>query len=159
MNNIQLTAYRIYVLALGNLLGGGLHDTIRRGPAWFSDPIAWVRGAGEQPGSVHPFFYTSGLLTLTTLVALALMWTYRGPGRKGALVTLAGTLVILVVTYFHLVPASWAIYAHPAVLSDAEIIRNSRMWLTLDVLRQLLYIGFFYTALVALGRFVRKPAA
>jgi apolipoprotein N-acyltransferase len=157
MNRIGLTAYRIFVLALANLLGGGIHSTIQRGPGWFSDPVRWVRGGVERPGSVHPFFMTSGLLFITSVVALALLWRYRGAGRRGVLVTLLGSLAVLAITFSYFVPTSNAIFAEPARLSDAQIIFDSRLWVPLDVLRQLIMTGFLYLSLVTLGRVERVP--
>jgi hypothetical protein len=157
MNRIGLTAYRVFVLALANLLGGGIHSTIQRGPGWFSDPVGWVHGGVERPGAIHPFFMTSGLLLITAVVALALLRRYRGSGRSGVLVTLLGSFAILVITFTYFVPMSNALFAEPARLSDAEIILNSRIWVLLDVLRQLIMTGLLYLSLVTLGRFERVP--
>jgi hypothetical protein len=157
LSKMGLTAYRLFVCALANLWGGGVHETIRRAAGWYSDPVGWVHGTVQQPGSIHPFFFTSGVLFITTVAALALLWRYRGPGRSGVLVTLLGILAIIAITFGYFVPASHALYAEPALLSDAEIIVRSRIWVLLDVTRQLVMFGLLFLALVTLGRFQRVP--
>jgi hypothetical protein len=148
----QLIAYRIFVVALGVWTGSGIHDTIQGHWGWYHDPVEWIRTSVAQAGSINPWPITSALLLLATLAALGLSLRYRGPGRRDALIPLLGTLAIIVVTLAYFVPMLGKL-ADPASLSDAEIISDSRTWIVLNIIRQLILVALFYRALVALGRF------
>jgi hypothetical protein len=156
MSTFGLVAFRIFVLLLGIWTGSGLHDSLSNHFAWYADPVGWAARPVVE-GMVNPWPFSTMLLLVATIVAAVIMRRYRGPGRREALIAIAGTALILVATLAWFVPQLGLMGG--GTLSDAQQIAHAHRWIALNAVRQLLLIALFYEGLVALGMIVRRDAA
>ena len=160
MAETRLVIFRIFILVLALWTGAGVFYFINGNVAWYSQPVAWVRAAHPQPGSINPWPIMTALVALATLLSLAVFAFSRGPGRREALIILSVTVVILIATGVYFVPRLILIFERTATLTDAQLIDLSRAWVRWNVLRIVVLIGLLYYGLVALGRMTRPtPAA
>lgn len=155
-STLCLIFFRIFVLALAIWLGAGLFSAINTNPAWYADPAQWVRGTSVRPGTINPWPILTVLASLSTLIATAMFARYRGPGRSEVLVSLGGTLLILIVTFIYFVPRLMLLFGQTEGLSDAQIISYSRQWVVLNCLRLIMLTALLYAALSALSRMGRR---
>jgi hypothetical protein len=155
MSTFGLTIFRIFVLLLGIWTGAGIHDSLSNHFAWHADPVGWAARPSVE-GMVNPWPFTTMLLLIATIVAAVVVRRYSGPGRREALIAIAGTALILVTTLAWFVPQLGVMGG--GTLSDAEQISHAHRWIALNAVRQIVLIALFYEALVALGRVVRRDA-
>lgn len=151
MQTARIIALRLFVIALAIWLGGGLFQVIEGHLAWYSDPVAWIRGGVAQAGAMNPWPITTAFVGVTTLVTLGLFALYRGPGWREVLAASGITLVILFATGIYFVPTLIMLSGHE-LLSNAQIIDASRMWIGLNVVRMVVLLAVMHVALVAVGR-------
>jgi len=142
-------AFRVYVLLLGIWTGSGIHDTASTHFAWWADPVVWY-ARPAWAGMVNPWPFSTMLLLLATLVAGVVAWRYRGPGRKPALISLAGTALILVATLAWFVPQLGLMGS--GRLDEAALVAHGRTWIVLNAARLVLLLALLWSALLALGR-------
>lgn len=144
------TAYRIFVLLLGIWTGAGIHDSLSNHFAWHADPAAYANRP-TLPGMFNPWPFSTLLLLIATIVAGIVLWRYRGPGRREALVAIAGTALILVATLAWFVPELGRMFGDPP-MTGADLVDHSRTWIALNAVRIVALVALFYCGLVALGR-------
>lgn len=148
----KLAIYIAFLVALAVWLGGGVFDSISSHPAWYADPVAYVRAPAAGPeGMVNPWPFTTAALGLLTLIAIAAFARHRGAGRREVLTVLAGVFIILVATGVYFVPTLFRLEEH-AKLSDAQIASMSLMWMRLNMIRILILLALFVYALIGLMR-------
>ncbi len=143
-------SFRIFVLLLGIWTGAGIHDTLTNHFAWHADPVAYANRP-ILPGMFSPWPFTTLLLLIATVAAAIVLWRYRGPGRREALVAVGGTALILVATLAWFVPELGRMFGDPAIAAD-ELIGRSRTWIALNAVRIVALVGLFYCALFGLER-------
>lgn len=151
LSRTRATIFIAFLLALAVWVGGGVFDSISSHPAWSADPVRYIRNSAMPEGTVNPWPFTTAVLALCTLAGLAAFARYRGPGRRHALVVLAGVFAVLVVTGVYFVPTLVGLANH-AALSDAQITSMSLTWIRLNVVRILLLLALFAYALAGLLR-------
>lgn len=152
----KLALYIAFLLALAVWMGGGVFESIASHRAWYADPVGYTRAYAAPRGTVNPWPFTTAVLALCTLAALAAFARHRGPGRGEVLAVLATVLVVLAATGIYFVPTLFRLADH-AALTDAQITSLSRTWIRLNVLRMALLLGVFAYALVGLVRLVKTP--
>jgi hypothetical protein len=151
MGGFGLNAFRVFVLLLGIWTGAGIHDSISNHFAWHADPVAFA-ARPILAGMINPWPFTTMALMLATIAGGVATWRYRGVGRRDALVALGGAALIIIATLAWFVPQLGLMFASNSGLTEAEFIAHSRMWITLNAVRQLLLVVLFWYALLALGR-------
>lgn len=149
LTNTRLAIYIAFIVALAVWVGGGVFDTLHGHPAWYANPVAYVRTQTAPEGAVNPWPLTTAVLALCTLAALAVFARYRGPGRRVVLLVLAGIVVILIATGVYFVPTLGKLSNH-AALTDAQIIAISHTWMRLNVIRIVLLLGLLTCSLLGL---------
>ena len=151
LTNTRLAIYIMFIVALAIWTGAGIHDTIGSHTAWFANPVAYIQSSAAPDGAVNPWPYTTGLLVLCTLAAMAAFLPYRGLGRRQMIFVLAVITVILVATGAYFVPTLMKLGNH-ATLGEEQIISMSRTWIRLNIARQILLVALLIYSLVLLTR-------
>lgn len=147
MGAFGFNAYRAFVLLLGIWTGSGLHDSLTNHFAWHADPVGFAARPIPE-GTFNPWPFSTMLLLVATIAAGVALWRYRGAGRRGGVITVAGTALIIAATLGWFVPQ--LILMDGGTLTDAELIGHARTWIMLNAVRQVLLVGFFAYALVVL---------
>jgi hypothetical protein len=149
-----------FLVALGIWSGSGVYDTIRGHPAWWSDPVAWVRTpmSAQEAMTLNPWPFTTMLLALCTLAGLAAFARYRGPGRQNALVVLGSVFLILVATGVYFVPTLIRLGNH-AALTDAQITSMSYRWMQLNIARNVVLQALIVYGMMGLMRMAQARVA
>lgn len=145
--------FQAFIVILGIWTGAGIHDTLMNHFAWWADPLTYVRGRVLIPGIVNPWPFTTGLLALLTLTALASFARYQGEARRAVMVILASAVVVLAATGVYFVP-QLGVMNDPA-LTDGDLMRYSKDWIRYNAVRIVFLVGLFYCALSALSRMSR----
>lgn len=156
LSRTQLALWIAFTIALGVWTGAAVHESIGRHPAWWAEPVRYIRTAVVQDGTINAWPFTTAALALFTLGAAAALIRYRGPGRRDLWIVLGGVFVILVATGVYFVPTLGRLADHGA-LTDAQIIEMSRAWMQLNFARTIALLGLFAYALVALLRTITPP--
>jgi hypothetical protein len=145
--------FQAFIVMLGIWTGAGIHDTLMNHFAWWADPLSYVRGRVAVPGIVNPWPFTTGMLGILTLTALAAFARYRGEARRAVLVILVCAVAVLAVTGVYFVP-QLGIMADPAI-TDADLLRHSKDWIRFNAVRIVFLVGLFYSAVSTLARMSR----
>lgn len=151
----KLAVFIAFVVALAIWVGSGVFDSLSSHPAWYGDPVGYVRNHAPYPGTFNPWPFTTALVGLCTLAGLITFARHRGPGRREALTVFIGTLVALLATGFYFVPTLFRLADH-AALTDDQIIDMSRTWMMLNVFRILFVLDLLAYSQVALVRLARS---
>jgi hypothetical protein len=145
--------FQAFIVILGIWTGAGIHDTLMNHFAWWADPLGYVRGRVPAPGIVNPWPFTTGILALLTLTALAFFARYRGEARRAVMGVLVSAVVVLAVTGAYFVP-QLGVMADPTI-TDADLLRYSKDWIRYNAARICFLVGLFYFALSTLARMSR----
>ena len=148
----RLIVFRLFILALAVWTGAGTFEAIRGHAAWYADPLAYVSGSRSGPAVMNPWPLLTVILVLTMLATAVLFLPGGSPGRREALITAAGVLLVLIPTFLYFVPQLTRMFGRSAALSDAELIAASRDWVRWNIVRIIYLLGLTYYGLIALGR-------
>lgn len=151
----KLAIYITFLVSLAVWVGGGVFDTLSGHPAWYANPVAFIRRPPYPEGMVNPWPFTTAILALCTLAALAAFARYRGAGRREVLIVLTGTIMVLIATGVYFVPTLVRLADH-ATLTDAQITSMSYRWMLLNVIRIVLLLGLLAYSLVSLLHLARE---
>ena len=154
----RLVIFRLFVIALAIWTGGGVFQTITDHQAWHADPVGWVRQYSPPAGWANPWPLTTGLLGVMTLLALGAFARYSGLGRRYALISIFGAVVILLATGFYFVPRLITIFERTTTLTDAQIIAYSNQWILFNAIRLVALVALLYASLLGLGQMDRDRA-
>lgn len=145
--------FQAFIIILGIWTGAGIHDTLMNHFAWWADPLTYVRGRVLIPGIVNPWPFTTGMLAMLTLTALASFARYQGEAKRSVMAILACAVVVLGVTGVYFVP-QLGVMNDPAI-TDADLMRYSKDWIRYNAVRIVFLVGLFYYALSTLSRMSR----
>jgi hypothetical protein len=156
----RISLFIAFLVALGIWSGSGVYDTVRGHPAWWADPVAWVRAplSPQDALSLNPWPFTTMLLALCTLAGLAAFARYRGPGKREVMVVLVSVFLILVATGVYFVPTLIRLGNH-AALTDAQITTMSYRWMQLNILRNVVLQALIVYGMVGLMRLAQARVA
>ncbi len=156
VGKIRTASYLTFLVALSIWVGGGVFDSIGSHFAWYSDPVAYVRGYAITKGTINPWPFTTAFLALTTLISIIVFARARVPGRRQVLIANAAVVLVLIATGVYFVPTLVKLGNH-AQLTDASIITLSQTWVLMNLLRLAFLLALLAYALVALMRLSREP--
>jgi hypothetical protein len=150
---------RTFLLILGGIsfitvIGGAVYEHLAVVPVWASAvPASLAMFQGEYGLRAQNFWIPIHPVTLV-LLAASLVLHWRTPRRNFILTTLAGYLLILVITFFYFVPELMALTQSAySTAVDAELTRRAGMWETLSLVR----LAFLVVLAVALLRGLSLP--
>ncbi len=145
----------VYLLFFAIWLGAAFHDSFSTNFAWYHDPMVYIKFTTENaiPGIINPWPLSTILFLLSTLVALFLLTKYKGPGKKGAFISVCGALAIIIATLIYFVPGLSKIFGHTNEYSQASLVAMSRTWILLNILRFIMLVFLFLAGLRALAKF------
>lgn len=150
--------FQAFIISLGIWTGAGVHESLMNHAAWWSDPVAYVRGSVLLPGRLNPWPITTAILALLTLGGLAAFARYKGEAKRALMIVFGAAVLVLLATGLYFVP-QLGLFAPGTTLTDAEIIRHSRNWVAFNALRLVVLIGLLYYALSTLSRMAARRDA
>jgi len=136
-------------------LGAAFHDTFSTNYTWYTDPLRYIKYtiSNITPGAISPWPFSTILLLISAIIALILFIKYKGPGKKEAITSIAGTLVIIAITLVYFVPTLGKIFGDTNKYDESMLVTMSRTWVLLNVVRFLILVYLFINGLRALAKF------
>ena len=155
MNNL-----RTFLLILGGIsfitvIGAAVYEHLAVVPVWASAvPASLAVFQGEYALRAQNFWIPIHPVTLI-LVASALVLNWQTPRRNFILTTLAGYLLVLVITFIYFVPELMALTQSAySTAVDPELTRRAGLWETLSLVR----LAFLFVLAVLLLHGLSLPA-
>ena len=155
MNNL-----RTFLLILGGIsfitvIGGAVYEHLAVVPVWASAvPASLAMFQGEYALRAQNFWIPIHPVTLLLLTS-ALVLNWQTPRRKFILTTLAGYLLLLLITLIYFVPELLALTQSAySTAVDPELTRRAGMWETLSLVR----LAFLFVLAVFLLHGLSLPA-
>lgn len=154
MSNLRTFLLIVGGISFITVIGGAVYEHLAVVPVWASAvPASLSMFQGEYGLRAQNFWIPIHPVTLV-LLAASLVLHWRTPRRNFILTTLAGYLLILVITFFYFVPELMALTQSAySTAVDAELTRRAGMWETLSLVR----LAFLVVLAVALLRGLSLP--
>lgn len=148
--------YKLYIFLLAIWMGGNVLTSLNLSQGWYDDPVGFIDHVASYPppGIIDSTYNLTGFLSVITLLGLFIFIIYHGPGRRPALISLSGILLILIVTYAYFIPVHAKLFDESQTFND-QIISMSRTWIISDYLRTFFTVILFFISLAALSEFKR----
>ena len=155
ISRIRYIAYILFIFSIAMWLGSGVYHTIQTTATWYKDPHAYVGQLINHPlpGEINPFPVLAVFTAFTAILALILHIKYKGSGKFEVLVSVYGTILIILITAVYFVPALEKILSYPPVYSASELSAKSHEWIILNFIRILVTISVFISGLAGLSKF------
>ena len=148
---------RTFLLILGaigfiTVIGGATYEHLAVVPVWASAvPASLTMFQGEYGLRAQNFWIPIHPVTLI-LLAAALVLNWRTPRRKFILTTLAGYVLVLLITFIYFVPELMALTQSAySTAVDPELTRRAGMWETLSLVRLAFLLVLAVTLLLGLS--------
>ncbi|WP_290790784.1 hypothetical protein [Flavihumibacter sp. UBA7668] len=150
---IRNVLYAFACLAFSIVIGGAVYEHIAVVPRWTAaPPVSLSMFQGPYGLNPAPFWKNIHPVTLLLLViSLALFW--KTERRNYLLFTIAGYVLILIITFLYFVPTLIAITGTPYnETADALLTSSAKTWETLSLVRLAVLVLLAITAFLGLTR-------
>lgn len=159
MIGLKRIFYKLYIFILALWMGGSVYNCLAESSGWYEDPVNYIDHITSYPppGYEDPLNNITGCLVGVTIICLLIFIIYHGPGRRTALISLTGTLAVLVLTYAYFIPVRAKLFDESQAFND-QVINMSRTWIILNYIRLFFTVILFFISLVALSVFKSRNA-
>lgn len=134
--------YAFTCLSFAAIIGAAIYEHLGVVPQWAAAPPASLAMyQGEYPLKAENFWMPIHPVTMALLiVSLIVFW--RTLRRINLLVTLAGYVIILIITFIYFVPELISITGTPySDVADPELTSRAKTWEILSIIRLFVLIG------------------
>ena len=154
MTGFKLIFYKLYIFFLALWMGGGIYIALAESESWYDDPATYIDHISSYPvpGAADPMPTIMLCLSVISVLAMLIFLSYHGHGKRGAVVSFTGTLLILLWTYLYFIPTHAKIFDDSGAYSNDQIVSMSKMWIILNYIRLIIIVFIFFTGLVAFSK-------
>jgi hypothetical protein len=148
--------YAFSCLSFAVVIGAAIYEHIAVVPRWSAAaPASLSMFQGNYALNPAPFWKIIHPVTLLLLITSIILFWKTG-SRQNLLITSAGYVVILIITFVHFVPELIAITGTPwSQTVDASLTKRAKLWETLSLVRLAVLIVLSIVLLMGLTRPVK----
>lgn len=151
--NLKNIVYAFACLAFSAVIGAAIYEHLCVVPQWAAaPPHSLSMFQGEYGLKPEAFWIPIHPVTLF-LIIVTLAFSWKTSRRKGILITLAGYVMILIITAIYFVPELLHITATPySTTVDTILTERAKMWEALSIVRMFVLVALAIVLLLGLTK-------
>lgn len=151
--NFKNIVYAFACLSFAIVIGAAVYEHVAVAPQWSAaPPVSLSMFQGKYGLNPAPFWMSIHPITLL-LFAVSIILFWKSDRRKHLLITSAGYVIILVITFTYFVPELLAIIGTTySSTVDASLVKRAQSWETLSLVRLLALIILSIVSLLGLTK-------